>query len=527
MSLIARRPRGGRYVALAALLLTSACSGDTTSPPAWTPPPQEQRPDLPTDYRPSGHAAAGHVFVHLFEWPWPDIAAECEAVLGPAGYRAVQVSPPQEHAVLPGSGYPWWQRYQPVSYTLHSRSGTRAAFVDMVDRCAAAGVDVYVDAVINHMTAGSGTGSDGTVYTKYDYPGLYDRADFHPPCAVTNYQDAENVQDCELLGLADLDTGRAEVRQAIAGYLTELVRLGVAGFRIDAAKHIQPVELDSIVDLVNETVAAEGLPRPYWFAEVIDHGGEAVTADDYFGLAHSSGGAADITEFRFRGAGEKFAGIGGQRVADLADFSPSSWGLIPADKAVVFLENHDTQRQGGLGYGDGDLYRLARVWMLAHPYGYPKVLSGYAFPPGPAGRDVGPPSGPDGGTRAVQCAADFATATPGEWTCVHRDAVIAAMVEFRRVVAGTPVVAPWDDGGDALAFSRGDRGFVALNAGVEAVAVQTTTSLPAGAYCDLLTGGPDPGGGCAGTTVAVGGTGEVELELPARTAIALHLEARP
>ena len=33
-------------------------------------------------------------FVQLFEWDWNDIAAECENVLGPAGYPAVQVSPP-------------------------------------------------------------------------------------------------------------------------------------------------------------------------------------------------------------------------------------------------------------------------------------------------------------------------------------------------------------------------------------------------------------------------------------------------
>ena len=45
--------------------------------------------------------AAGDVFVHLFEWKWNDIADECENVLGPLGYDAVQVSPPQEHSIVP------------------------------------------------------------------------------------------------------------------------------------------------------------------------------------------------------------------------------------------------------------------------------------------------------------------------------------------------------------------------------------------------------------------------------------------
>ena len=95
--------------------------------------------------------AAGDVFVHLFEWKWTDIAAECETVLGPAGFKAVQVSPPQEHSIVPS--HDWSERYQPVSYSVaRSRSGTGAEFADMVTRCKTAGVDIIVDAVINHMT---------------------------------------------------------------------------------------------------------------------------------------------------------------------------------------------------------------------------------------------------------------------------------------------------------------------------------------------------------------------------------------
>ena len=38
--------------------------------------------------------------VHLFEWRWDDIARECENFLGPKGFAAVQVSPPNEHRVV-------------------------------------------------------------------------------------------------------------------------------------------------------------------------------------------------------------------------------------------------------------------------------------------------------------------------------------------------------------------------------------------------------------------------------------------
>ena len=43
----------------------------------------------------------------------------------------------------------------------------------MVATCDEAGVGIIADAVINHMTAGAGTGSNGTVYTKYSYPGTW------------------------------------------------------------------------------------------------------------------------------------------------------------------------------------------------------------------------------------------------------------------------------------------------------------------------------------------------------------------
>lgn len=53
-----------------------------------------------------------------------------------------------------------------------------------------------------------------------------------------------------------------------------------------------------------------------------------------------------------------------------------AWGFIPSASAVVFLDNHDTQRgEAQLTYKSGKLYELATIFMLAHPYGYPKATS--------------------------------------------------------------------------------------------------------------------------------------------------------
>src|SRR5881409_2968205 len=400
----------GRNTAAAALLTlaAAACSKQLAGP-------APQRPALALAYRASGHTAAGDVFVHLFEWKWTDIATECENVLGPAGVAAVQISPPQEHSVQPS--HTWSERYQPVSYSIaRSRSGTQLEFVDMVQRCKSVGVDIYVDAVINHMTnyPSPGVGSNGTAYSKYDYPGLYGPSDFHSPCTVNNYQSAANVQDCELFSLPDLNTGLESVRQKIAGYLIMLARLGVAGFRIDAAKHIQQVELDGILAIVDSTLRAEGRPVPYYFLEVIGGGaGEALSPRDYYGEAYASGGAADITEFTFVGVGDKFRGIGGQHISQLNpngtagnQFSEAAWGIMPSNKAVVFLQNHDTQHQCGLSYRDGNVFRVANVWTLAQPYGYPSILSSYVFSC-PSENSLGPPSDANGWTTPVACASSL------------------------------------------------------------------------------------------------------------------------
>ena len=502
---------------LVALGMT-ACAGDSIERPPTGDIPTG-RPTLAETYRPTGHAAAGDVAVHLFEWKWTDIAGECESVLGPAGFHAVQVSPPQEHSLEPPN-YPWSQRYQPVSYSIdRSRSGTRAEFIDMVTRCKAVGVGVYVDAVINHMTnfPSPGVGSNGTAYTKYNYPGLYTQSDFHTPCSLGNYQSAANVQDCELFSLPDLATELPSVRSKIANYLIGLARIGVAGFRVDAAKHIQQVDLDEIVKQVNTTLSAEGRPLPYFFLEISAGAAEALGPRDFYGVGYSSGGASDVTEFTFVGVGDKFRNLGSQRIFQLNpngtpgnQFSETAWRIMPADKAVVFLQNHDTQHQGGISYRDGQIFRLANVWMLAQPYGYPSILSSYAFDY-PVGNSMGPPSDAGGSTRTVSCATRMESAIVGQWVCEQRDPYLRNMVRFRKHVAGTGINAWWDNGVNAIAFSRGNRGFVAINRESTSLTATVPAGLPAGTYQDLI----------AGSSVTVAANGTIQLNLPPLTAIAI------
>ncbi|WP_371603931.1 alpha-amylase family glycosyl hydrolase [Streptomyces sp. NBC_01220] len=418
----------------------------------------------------------------LFEWKFDSVAKACTDSLGPAGYGFVQVSPPQEHI----QGGQWWTSYQPVSYRIAGRLGDRTSFANMVSTCHSAGVKVVADSVINHMSSGSGTGTGGSSYSKYDYPGLYSVNDMNDcQSNINNYGDRANVQNCELVGLADLDTGEDYVRGKIAGYLNDLLSLGVDGFRIDAAKHMPAADLANIKSRLTNSGA-------YWKQEAIYGAGEAVSPDEY-------AGTGDVQEFRYARSLKQV--FNNENLANLKNFG-EGWGFMSTSKAAVFVDNHDTERNGEtLNYKNGANYTLASVFMLAWPYGSPDVHSGYEW----SDKDAGPPSG---GTVNA-CFSDG-------WKCQHAWREISSMVGFRNTARGEAVTNWWDNGGDQIAFGRGSKAYVAINHEGSSLTRTFQTSLPAGDYCDIQ----------SGNGVTVNGSGQFTATLGANTALALQTGAR-
>ena len=447
--------------------------------------------DINSDFLNDQASVAGTAFVHLFEWRWTDIANECEQFLGPKGFEAVQVSPPNEHI----AHHTWWARYQPVSYQLESRSGTRAEFIDMVQRCDAAGVAIYADLVINHTAAfgGGGVGTAGTNWSVKNHPAFprYTSNDYHATCPVNNYQDAGNVQNCELVGLPDLDTGASYVQDQIAGYINDLRNIGVAGFRIDAAKHMAPSDIEGIL-------AKSG--NPYVFLEVIGAAGEAVQPDWYTHMGQ-------VTEFGYSPhIAHRF------KYGQIRDLDNIADGKLPSGSAIVFTDNHDNQRGHGAGgevlsYKDGSKYNIANAFMLAWPYGYPKVMSSYQF----TDTDAGPPGG--GGC------------SNSSWVCEHRWTTIANMVEFRNVTNGEGVSNWWDNNNNRIAFSRGSKGFIAINNEGGTMNETLQTGMAAGTYCNLASGEVN-GDTCTGSTVSVDNNGHANIQIGEFQALAFHIDSR-
>ncbi|MBD0738930.1 carbohydrate-binding module family 20 domain-containing protein [Streptomyces sp. CBMA29] len=420
----------------------------------------------------------------LFQWKFDSVAKACTDTLGPAGYGFVEVSPASEQI----QGDQWWTSYQPVSYKIAGRLGNESSFQNMVSTCHSAGVKVVADAVINHMTSGSGTGTGGTTYSKYNYPGYYQNQDFHTCRSdINNYGDRNNVQNCELVGLADLDTGSDYVRGTIAAYLNHLIALGVDGFRVDAAKHMAETDLAAIKAKLSN-------PGIYWAQEAIYGAGEAVQPGEYVNT-----GDVDA----FQGAFDLKRIFTGDKLASLSNWG-ASWGAgyLSSDKARTFVDNWDTERNGStLSYKNGATYTLANVYLLAWPYGSPNVYSGYEFSNNDAGA-------PNGGTVNA-CYSDG-------WKCQHAWPQIANMVGFRNAVSGTAVTNWWSNGNNAIAFGRGGKGYVAINHEGGSLTQTFTTSLPAGSYCDVQH---------SGTSYTVGSDGKFTATIGSNDAVALYVGA--
>lgn len=485
-------------------------------------PAQAFGPIVPVPDKQITEASVG---IQMFLWNWDSIAKECTNVLGPEGIDWVQISPPQEHI----TGSTWWVHYQPVSYKLESDLGTRAQFINMVHACNRAGVQIIADAVINHMAASDGSGYANTEFSRFNYPGLYAPNDFHANldpsdphyCAdnIQDYGDQWQVVNCSLSGLPDLATEKPNVRQTIANYLNDLIDIGVAGFRVDAAKHIGAEDLSAIKGLLHDV---NGRP-PYFGSEVIGSSSEN-DAFTPFSDVWAWQMPTDLVNYLPLG----MAGIYSNRALWTETFNDSA-------HTITMVSNHDTEHHGGaLSYKDGLTYQLASILMLSNSFGKPELYTGYAFsddgngsPNYKPGSDLYANAVCPAGTKALKPQASY---VEGTYICMDRWTAIRGMIAWRDAVGASTIETnakylkiPATGLGRILQYNRGI-GFIAMNPTAKAIKTTLLVHEPKGAYCDVISGGQKPITSkkkCVGTTITVSATGRALVTVPAKSAIAI------
>lgn len=161
--------------------------------------------------------------------------------------------------------------------------------------------------------------------------------------------------------------------------------------------------------------------------------------------------------------------------------------------------------------------------MIAWPYGIPRLMSSFAFDT----RSQGPPH--DGYYNILSPTFSDDGSCNNGWVCEHRWRETFNMVKFRNTVENTSVTNWWDNDGNQIAFSRGNRGFIAFNGQYRVdLNVNLQTGLPAGVYCDIASGGKQ-GTFCTGMQVLVTSDGYAAFFLSSEAAegyIAIHIDAR-
>ena len=327
----------------------------------------------------------------------------------------------------------------------------------------------------------SGTGIAGSTFDSRNltFPGVpYNRTHFHnqsscPHNGHTDFSQPEQVRECnrDSHKLADLDQSLLYVRNKIADFLNHLIDLGVAGFRMDSSKFMNPGDILAIQDLTKDL--PEG-GRPFFINSLKDLGQDAIKGNEYYNNGM-------VTDFKYSRT----------LASAIWDLSTSNSSFFPSlvnlnsSHALVFVDNHETQRDdisNVVTHNSMRTYKMASALMLANDYGFARVMSSYKF-----GYDLfrGPPEYSNHTIREPITDVHNQGSCGNGWVCEHRWRPIANMVTFRNEVAGTDkryIRVTTNE----VSFARGSKGFFAMaKNGTMNETLQT--GLPAGKYCDLIT----------------------------------------
>ncbi len=400
------------------------------------------------------------VILHAYNWRFSDIQNALPQIAA-AGYKAVQTSPVQG---TKATGQ-WWLLYQPTNFAIgNAQLGTKTQFESL---CAAAnnyGIKIIIDAVLNHV---ADNGSDGQWANEVE--SYLKRSDwYHNKGTISDYKNRGILTQGNLGSLPDLATQRADVQQVILGFLNTAVASGAGGFRFDAAKHIETNQgLDAGQAWAGNfwDVILGGLSNRsnlYLYGEVIQDTGDNLSAyTSYY----------DVTAHGY--------------IWTLSSAVDSgSWGNIqsvngvPADKALVYMENHDTYEHGETS--SFSFWKRKAMWAVIT-------------------------------ARASMTPLFLDRPGVEEWN----EGDIAALNNFRNAMVGQGEVLRYP-ASKVLMIERGTKGAVLINAG-PAVSVNSTTALTAGSY---------PNKGLSSTTLSVAG-GMLSGSLPAYSVVIIYNGSTP
>ncbi|AGX45116.1 carbohydrate-binding protein [Clostridium saccharobutylicum] len=378
------------------------------------------------------------VILHAFDWSFNTIKAELPNIAA-SGFKSVQVSPVQGTKDSSKDASKWWLLYQPTNQSIgNAQLGTYDDFKSLCKEAEKYNISIIVDVVMNHMANnGNNDQLDSAVDPSFKQDNFY-----HNQGQCSNWNSRHDVTQ-KGIGMPDLNTQNPDVQNKAIIFLNQCVDAGADGFRFDAAKHIETdIGLDS-----NQSWSGN-----YW-TNVL---GNLHNKSNLFiyGEVLQDGTVDNISSY------EKFMSVsasnfGGSIRNAVTSNNLSSLGTtlggVESDKAVDFVETHDT-------YEDGKSKNLTDTQR--------KV--GWAIAASRA--------------KATSLFFDRPTGSIGdEGDQLWKDSDIKAINEFHNAMVGQNEYLRWTNNGQTMLIDRGTKGTVIINDSSNTY-INSSTNLADGTY---------------------------------------------
>lgn len=238
----------------------------------------------------------GNIF-HAFCWKYSDITLNLPSI-AEANFKSVQISPVQQPK---NGGATWWSFYQPLSFSIADNStlGTKEELKTLCSTAEKYNISIIADIVFNHLANidDDHLESDGTPTVSPDVeqyePEIYAQrnADSNPTFHHDkNAQSSGAITQYYAYGnLPDLNTANPLVQQRSLDLLKECIDVGIDGFRLDAAKHIEtPTDpqyasdfFPNVISAAKEYYKEKTNKNLYVYGEILDEPDGGRTVNDY------------------------------------------------------------------------------------------------------------------------------------------------------------------------------------------------------------------------------------------------------
>lgn len=377
--------------------------------------------------------------LHAFDWSFNTIKNELPNIAA-AGFKSVQVSPVQGTKDSTKDPSKWWILYQPTNQSIgNTQLGTYDEFKSLCTEAEKHGISIIVDVVMNHMANKDNVADklDSTVDSSFQNTNF-----FHNLGQCTNWNSRYDVTQLGI-GMPDLNTENPEVQSKAITFLNQCIDAGADGFRFDAAKHI---ETDMGLD------ANQSWSGNYW-TNVL---GNLKNKSSLFlyGEVLQDGKVDNISSYEtFMNVLATNLGYSIRNAITSNNLSSISTTLggINSDKAVDFVETHDT-------YEDGISRNLTDI----------QRKMGWAIAAARAG--------------ITPLFFDRPTGNIGtEGDSLWKDADIVAINQFHNAMEEQNECLRWTNSNKTMLIDRGTIGTIIINDG-SSTSISSTTNLANGIY---------------------------------------------